>query len=52
MPAHLAMPFGNLGPGEGVLEVSDRASLADVKLEELHDSYRVSPDTGKVIQKR
>ena len=51
VPPNLASPFGEVGPGEGVLEVTGIQGLAELRLEDLHDSYKVSVDTGKVIEK-
>ena len=48
---NLASPFGELDPGEGVLEVTGIQGLAELRLEDLHDSHKVSVETGKVIEK-
>ena len=50
--SHLATPFGDLGPGEAVLEVTSREGFAELNLEHIHDSYKVSVDTGKLIKSR
>jgi len=49
---YLATPFGDLGPDEAVLDVSDRRDVADLKTEEIHDSFTVSVGTGMLIRKR
>ena len=49
---HLPTPFGALQPDEGVLEVTDRKGLAELTLEQVHDSYKVSVSTGRLIRKR
>lgn len=51
-PSHLATPFGDLGPGEAVLEVTGCEEFAELKPEQIHDSYKVSVDTGKLIKSR
>jgi hypothetical protein len=51
-PSHLTTPFGDLSPGEAVLEVTGRQGLAELNLEQIHDSYKVSVDTGKLIKRR
>lgn len=49
---HLATPFGDIGPDEGVLDVTDRRGLAELRTEEIHDTYKVSVGTGKLTRKR
>jgi hypothetical protein len=49
---YLTTPFGDVGLDETVLEVTDRRVLADLSVEEIHDSYKVSVSTGKLIKTR
>lgn len=48
----MATPFGDVGPGEAVLEVTDSKALAELKPEEIHESYEVSLGSGRLITKR